>query len=740
VRGLVGETALQQIKDGSYDGPLSHSDDRDTSGDETVPLKRSTTGGSAGGPGTLENLNLAMGQLTILPESEGGTLYAGGTAWDAVFAQFAELKNLLKQARDGSGGLPEVPSMMVLPLGDSPVHTQYLPSESFNTGAEDDHPGEPQSCFPFNNCNPPRMPEVIALLPSRNLVRLLVDKFFTSILPFTKIIHGPTFRRELEEFYKNPSEAKPGWVALLFCVIMTAMVSVSPTVFAMMNDTGHSYEQIGKIFQRASQAALVHAQFLRNHTLPVIQCLILMQISMNPEELSGTSAVEDQTNPQFHRGLCMVLQRIWPCKWASIESPRSSKSPNQKRKSVVGSGGVSISKIGNKVNLVQSNSRLSCINHGIAVGFQDHDMDCREPLIINDDQVTADLAEKRHSFPSGTDAPFGQMTLFFCQMCLAKILTNIIQIAFGLKRINYSKILKLDEEVEAFRQKALPRVLVPDAPGYDKNLEPVSMIMRCFYLKAILLLHRPFIGRSKENEQFRWSRDRAVQAALLIARNSIHLFTHSNIILEGHYGAYPMLAHGLFPAPVALALDLYTYPDQPNPEPARQALLEIRRAYLGLCSQFAAMKRLYKIVNVLMAKAWEKAGLSLPAEDVSRIGSFSSLSTPSPVIPQFEETQKWGPQGVVPTSMQQFLPTPNTYQGDYDYSTQQRVGSLQLMPAGTFDAASYEPFQQLGSDTSSSSQFSTTPLFPDMENNINWVWLHLFMLLTSRIKRNGICL
>jgi hypothetical protein len=348
VRGLVGETALQQIRDGSYDGPLSHDDDRDSSGDETIPLKRSTTGGSAAGPETLENLNLAMGQLTILPESEGGTLYAGGTAWDAVFAQFAELKSLLKQARDGGGGLPEVPSMMVLPLGESPVNTQYLPSESFNTRADDDHTGEPQSCFPFNNCNPPTMAEVLALLPSRNLVGLLVDKFFNSILPFTKIIHGPTFRLELEEFYKNPSETKPGWVALLFGVIMTAMVSVSPTVFAMMNDTGHSYEQIGRIFQRGSQAALVHAHFLRNHTLPVIQCLILMQISMNPEELSGTSSVGCQTNQQFHRGHCTVLRRIWPCKWASIENHRSLKFPNQKQKFVVGSGGVSISKIGNK--------------------------------------------------------------------------------------------------------------------------------------------------------------------------------------------------------------------------------------------------------------------------------------------------------------------------------------------------------------------------------------------------------
>src|SRR5271170_5174440 len=95
VRGLVGEAALQSIKDGSYEAGLLKTED--SSGEETAPLARTVTGNESA-PETLDNLNLAMGQLTILPESEGGTLYAGGTAWDAVFAQFAELKTLLKQA------------------------------------------------------------------------------------------------------------------------------------------------------------------------------------------------------------------------------------------------------------------------------------------------------------------------------------------------------------------------------------------------------------------------------------------------------------------------------------------------------------------------------------------------------------------------------------------------------------------------------------------------------------------
>lgn len=286
VRGLVGETALQQIREGSFELNRDHSA---SSGDETVPLGRISTGNESA-PETLDNLNLAMGQLTILPESEGGTLYAGGTAWDSVFAQFAELKQLLKQARDhGGGNIPEMgPHMAVYTNQASQV--SYLPSESFHSQADDEIVGANQitTCFPFNNCPPPSMAEILLLLPSTALLQKLVDKFFSSLLPFNKIVHYHTFMKEFEEFKRSPSDAKPGWVALLFTMLASAVMSYSPTIFATMNDTALTHEQTGRKFQSGAKGALVHAQFLRSHTLPVIQALILLQLSVNPDDMAGT--------------------------------------------------------------------------------------------------------------------------------------------------------------------------------------------------------------------------------------------------------------------------------------------------------------------------------------------------------------------------------------------------------------------------------------------------------------------
>lgn len=361
-------------------------------------------------------------------------------------------------------------------------------------------------------------------------------------------------------------------------------------------------------------------------------------------------------------------------------------------------------------------------------------MDCREPLIVNDDQLTSDLAEKRHTYPSGTDAPFCSMTIFYGQLKVARLHTHVIQIAFGLKRTNYSKIMKLDEEAETFRRDLAPKILRSDHPNYEPGLETISLVMRCFHLKVILLLHRPFIGRARENEQFKWSRDRAVDAALTIIKSSAQFFVRSNMLLENYYPASPMLAHGLFPAPIALALDLYTWPDQPNPEPSRQALLEQRRIYLSLGKQFVAVKRLYKILNCLMAKAWEKAGLTVPTEDVaSRVGTTlsSSTSTPSPLMGNYDNT-KYGPQGVVPTSFQQF----HSHEPYPNWQVQGNQGDMMPVgpPPNTHNPMTWDPnnrnlgntgvYPLFGSDTSSS-QFTATPQlseYVDMDNS-NGVWV-----------------
>jgi hypothetical protein len=131
------------------------------------------------------------------------------------------------------------------------------------------------------------MPEVILLLPSPPLLKNLIDKFFSSLLPFNKVVHYQTFMKEFQEFEQSPEDAKPGWIALLFTMLSSALMSYSPAVFATMNNTGNTHEETGRRFHRGAKAALVHAQFLRSHTLSVIQALVLLQLSIHPDDMAG---------------------------------------------------------------------------------------------------------------------------------------------------------------------------------------------------------------------------------------------------------------------------------------------------------------------------------------------------------------------------------------------------------------------------------------------------------------------
>ena len=287
VRGLVGDAALQQIKDGSFE--LNPDQGSSSSGEDSAPLQRPVASDSLSG--TLDNLNLAMGQLTILPESEGGTLYAGGTAWDAVFTQFAELRQLLKQERDQGGALPEYSHSLGAVYQDSTSSASYLPAESFAAQADDEVTASSRFCisssFPFSNSAPPTLDKIFSFLPSKRLTGKLIESFFLSLIPFNKIIHDRTFMIEYEEFVKSPRDVKPGWLALLFTMCSAAVMMHSPSCFAAITDDGLSHEESARKFQAGARAALVHAQFLRSHTLNVIQALILLQISANPDDLAG---------------------------------------------------------------------------------------------------------------------------------------------------------------------------------------------------------------------------------------------------------------------------------------------------------------------------------------------------------------------------------------------------------------------------------------------------------------------
>ncbi len=72
--------------------------------------------------------------------------------------------------------------------------------------------------------------ELRAAIPSQSAVHKLVTRYFNSYDPAVNILHHPTFYKQLQKHWQDPSQSSIIWVGLLYSILCLAM---------------HSYHKIG---------------------------------------------------------------------------------------------------------------------------------------------------------------------------------------------------------------------------------------------------------------------------------------------------------------------------------------------------------------------------------------------------------------------------------------------------------------------------------------------------------------
>jgi len=244
----------------------------------------------------LTNLHLMHGKLVPLTESDGpSSIYAGSTAWQTIFSEFPDLGRVNQE------------------LGDKYRHTPERRVSNNNTTSSmspDVASRFTSLNFPFDNTPTLSPDELLTLLPSTQLTRLLINKFFSSLLPFNQIVHPAKFRSEYDQFLSAPSRVKPEWIALLFSVLLSATTSYSPQMFTSLSNSEMTHSQACLRFFFGAKATLVLARFLRNHSLPIIQTLILIQMGSVPDDLTGISiSVNFRSQYQSILGHCMEQRK-----------------------------------------------------------------------------------------------------------------------------------------------------------------------------------------------------------------------------------------------------------------------------------------------------------------------------------------------------------------------------------------------------------------------------------------------
>ncbi|KAI9148201.1 Efflux pump mlcE [Paramyrothecium foliicola] len=129
------------------------------------------------------------------------SVFSGGDDWYAVLQEIDELKESYSQ--------------------DQEIHSQK------NLRAALSHTVDGSSLL-FRQANPIERLEILASLPPKAEVNQLISRFFdreTFPITFHPILHEPTFRRELEEHWKDPSRTNFIWLGLLFSILAITMLA-----------------------------------------------------------------------------------------------------------------------------------------------------------------------------------------------------------------------------------------------------------------------------------------------------------------------------------------------------------------------------------------------------------------------------------------------------------------------------------------------------------------------------------
>lgn len=227
--------------------PASRTQSVSQQSQDSIPItKRSATGSSTAvsthtdlgddGSDVDDGLASSLGVLKVDSEM-GKSMYLGHEHWHSLLADIAEVKNYFVTHKK------ELEKSFKQVINSRPAHALEGPVLLLGTL---------------------RAPEVElrAELPGKTAILTLCERFFCSADGWVSIIHRPTFLRQLQAHWQDPSQTPLMWIGLLYSILCHAALSYHKAGDEPADMKGRSLDIAAEYRLRASQC-LVTADYTK---------------------------------------------------------------------------------------------------------------------------------------------------------------------------------------------------------------------------------------------------------------------------------------------------------------------------------------------------------------------------------------------------------------------------------------------------------------------------------------------
>ncbi|KAM0786827.1 hypothetical protein ACM66B_002256 [Microbotryomycetes sp. NB124-2] len=345
---------------------------------------------------------------------------------------------------------------------------------------------------------------VLSVLPSPQQSAALVHFYFHKVEWYTKALHKPTYLQDCQKLFSLPiheaaRQMRPSFLAVHAMVLCLALHLIEGDVQAQINVTQEEAAQLTKKMFSAAQAVLWASDWMSNHSLESLQCIVLMGVyQFNVDEQSDSawallgSAIKVAQNIGLARlgAETEARKQLWPEAWKSFA----------KRE------------VGRRVwwNLVMLDWSHA-IAHGATYTAHPGQSHTAQPSNVNDDDMPIDSPD----FMSYPLDRYTESSFIIFKIRFTILYRELIDHLITHAPAQYSFVLNMDKRLvklmdslpDHFRD---PHALPEDS---DPNLVKECILLGLMGETRLLRLHRPYLTRGFKDAKFAPSKDRCVHSA-----------------------------------------------------------------------------------------------------------------------------------------------------------------------------------------------------------------------------------
>lgn len=361
--------------------------------------------------------------------------------------------------------------------------------------------------FLFMTEKPSGKEEILRQFPPKNTCDSLIARFFNTYNydPAFQIIHGPTFQKQYDRHWMDPSDTPVIWLGMCFAMMVIALQSFQRTGEEPPEYQGRITPML-RDYRRLTAQCIVLADPMQpiSHMLETLILYVLGEFGKSRDAeavvLIGVSViVRLACRMGYHRD--------------SKYYPAIPPFQGEMRRRLW--------------TVVRQCDLLFSSQAGMGPMIRSNEFNTELPRNLYDDELYEDMTALPPSRPITEPTP---MCYVIYKAQLMHVYGQIVEDMQSLLPTPYEQVMKLDaklRETQAnipplFKMRAIEESLRD--PG---NLVMQRYILDLLYLRAQCILHRKYMGCARENSRYSYSRRTCIEAAMEMLRHQASLHSES---------------------------------------------------------------------------------------------------------------------------------------------------------------------------------------------------------------------